>query len=247
MINQEDYTAPTEFHKDRGFYKEIWHFYYWNVVDMVYANTKVLDLGCGRGALIRYLESHKNCTVKGVDVSLDAKFICESSGVSCELKDINYEVPDDIGSYDYILLTASLEHLIDPKATLNMINSKMKPGAEIIIVVPNFSFIVWRWYYLTGANVKKYWNAGEVKDINGLQPDGHLQFFTPATLNWLLENTGFGVKEWSNTRKFEERKKPPNGIKGLVYNWLLLPVYNAMPLIPVFCPLLVVRAKKIKA
>ena len=44
-------------------------------------NSRVLDLGCGDGALLAHLQQHKGCTGYGVELNDDNVLACVQRGV----------------------------------------------------------------------------------------------------------------------------------------------------------------------
>jgi len=86
-------------------------------------------------------------------------------------------IPDSIadGSLDAVTLFHVLEHLPDPRTTLAQIQRKLRPGGLLVIEVPNWS--------------------SHMRRLRGLRwqfvLDHHLNHFTAASLNSLVEKSGF--------------------------------------------------------
>jgi methionine biosynthesis protein MetW len=99
--------------------------------------TKVLDLGCGQGDLLFYLQEHKN--VRGVGIEFDEKkaAFCIARGLSV----LQGNFIDEVGDYgpdhfDYIILSQTLQQVYEPeKLILNLIEI----GKKVIVSFPNFS------------------------------------------------------------------------------------------------------------
>jgi len=205
------------------YYKRDWHEYYSAIVRLIPPNVYVLDIGCGRGGLLKYLRDKLNCRVKGCDISDEAIKICKEKGIDAFKCDVEKEKIQ--GKYDVIVLSAVLEHLIDPVSVLKRLKNNLKKEGSIVVGVPNFSYILARIQYLLGRNVKRFDSSQESLRL-GIQPYGHLHFFNKATLSYLLKRTGYDPIEWSYYTG--------RGVFGLHINHAL------------FAPFIAVRAKKIE-
>ncbi|MEO6093295.1 MAG: methyltransferase domain-containing protein [Novosphingobium sp.] len=93
--------------------------------------------------------------------------------------------PDD--HFDVILFCEVIEHLTqDPAAALAEIRRVLSPGGRLIVTTPNAACL---------RNVGRMLQGKSVADrYSAYGPYGrHNREYTPAELNTLLENTGFGV------------------------------------------------------
>ncbi len=109
--------------------------------------SRVLDLGCGDGALLESLQSSRG--VKGYGVEIDPANV-----LSCLKKNINILQLDlDEGltefadnSFDYVIMTQALQALQCPDKTLR---EMVRVGRECIITFPNFGLWKHRVYLST--------------------------------------------------------------------------------------------------
>jgi SAM-dependent methyltransferase len=131
----------------------------------------VLDFGCGDGSVLKSLTCRQRL---GVDVNSVARQAAERNGIIC------FDTLDGIGptSVDVAISHHSLEHVPSPLLTLREIQSKLKPGGRLLIVVPIDDWRVQRAYDPT--------------DINH-----HLYTWTPNLLGHLLYEAGFDTKTLS--------------------------------------------------
>ena len=52
------------------------------IAELVPAGSRVLDLGCGTGALLAYLQEHKGCSGYGVELADANLLACVQRGVN---------------------------------------------------------------------------------------------------------------------------------------------------------------------
>lgn len=141
-------------------------------------NGKALDVGCGCGEHLLWLKKHGWSEVHGVEISKRAAALANDNGldVFCgELADAHY--PDNY--FDYISLVHVLEHTHDPMLTLREVHRVLKPGALLVVGVPNF---------------ESYENTvfGKHQSILKEVPR-HLYHFSRNTLTRMLDESGFRV------------------------------------------------------
>lgn len=105
--------------------------------------SKVLDVGCGAGALSLYIASQK-CEVIGIDIAENAISAAKKSADSMSIKNVQFfamdfpkKVPVGKDRFDMILCIEVLEHLIEEKLALKRIKELLSPGGIAIISVPS--------------------------------------------------------------------------------------------------------------
>jgi len=79
------------------------------VASMVEANSRVLDVGCGDGALLRLLAAEKGVDARGIELSQRGVNDCVAQGLSVIQGDADTDLaayPDD--SFDYVILSQTL-------------------------------------------------------------------------------------------------------------------------------------------
>ncbi|MBN1288977.1 MAG: class I SAM-dependent methyltransferase, partial [Actinobacteria bacterium] len=100
-------------------------------------DSKILEIGCGGGALLALLES-KGHIATGVDIYEDAVKLAIKNTMGCDVVRCDaIELPFEDSSFDRILSHHVLEHLHDlPKALLEW-RRVLKPGGIIAVCTPN--------------------------------------------------------------------------------------------------------------
>ena len=93
-------------------------------------STRILDVGCGNGALLKALERSGFKNLHGVDPFIDR------SVSSPHITITKGELGDLRGEYRFILLSHSLEHMPDPRAALREVARICSPGGHALIALP---------------------------------------------------------------------------------------------------------------
>lgn len=110
------------------------------VADLIPPASRVLDLGCGSGALLAYLIEHKRCTGTGVDSDNELVIKAVRRGLSIIDLDIEAGLPDFAdGSYDTVVMSRTLQAIRHPRRLLEEMG---RVGERVIVSVPNFG--LWR-------------------------------------------------------------------------------------------------------
>ena len=106
------------------------------ISNIVKKNSRVLDIGCADGTLLKMLKSEKNISGQGIEIDYRKVEICLRKGLSVVEGDANNEItnfPDH--SFDYVILSQTLQTVSKPKWVLNEI---LRIGKHAIISFPNF-------------------------------------------------------------------------------------------------------------
>ncbi len=99
--------------------------------------SKVLDLGCGNGDLLAWLETHKGVRCTGIEQDKEKAAHCIARGLSVLQGDLNEEVEDyPTGSFDYVILSQTLQQVFEPA---QLLTSLARIGRKVIVSFPNFS------------------------------------------------------------------------------------------------------------
>jgi len=101
--------------------------------------SKVLDLGCGDGSLLRLLVDKNEARVQGIELREDAIYKCVEKGVSVFHGDIEGGLtgyPDQ--SFDYAILNQSMQ---ETRNVDFVIREALRVSARVIVGLPNFAHI----------------------------------------------------------------------------------------------------------
>ena len=89
------------------------------VADMVPPNTRLLDVGCGDGALLDYLVHEKGVDGRGIELSTGGVNACVTQGLSVIQGDADTDLdhyPD--GAFDYVILSQTIQATRNPGAMI---------------------------------------------------------------------------------------------------------------------------------
>ena len=109
--------------------------------------SRVLDLACGNGELLKSLKQEKQ--VKGYGLEINPQNIerCIVNGINVLEQDIDRGLGNfRDGSFDTVIMTQALQVLRHPHQVLD---EMLRVGRECIVTFPNFGHWRCRWYLST--------------------------------------------------------------------------------------------------
>jgi methionine biosynthesis protein MetW len=110
------------------------------VADAVPAGARVLDIGCGDGALLAYLRDSKGVDARGIDVSSANVASAVARGLSVVQGDADADLGDYPDSaFDMVILSDALQAMRSPATVLGEL---VRIGQRAIVSFPNFGH--WR-------------------------------------------------------------------------------------------------------
>jgi methionine biosynthesis protein MetW len=156
------------------------------VANMIPAGVRVLDVGCGAGALVRVLRGVTRAEFLGIEPDAMRAERARSHGLNVRTGYLTRELVNELGLFDIVLLTDVLEHLPDPQSLLLIVREALRPGGIVIISVPNVAHWSVRLCLLRG--IFQY-------QPSGIMDATHLRWFTADSIKSLLAYSGFKVME----------------------------------------------------
>jgi methionine biosynthesis protein MetW len=108
------------------------------IAHWVSAATHVLDLGCGDGVMLDYLQSDKKCIGYGIEIDDDKIPVCIERGVSVIQQDMEggLAIFAD-NAFDTVLCLSALQMMKNVEGVLRDIT---RVGREAIVSFPNFAY-----------------------------------------------------------------------------------------------------------
>jgi methionine biosynthesis protein MetW len=106
------------------------------VADLVPSGTRVLDVGCGEGALLHHLAQTKNVDARGIELRQEGVNACVQQGLSVVQGNAETDLKDyPSDAFDYVILSQTLQAMRDPRGTLGEL---LRIGKHAIISFDNF-------------------------------------------------------------------------------------------------------------
>ncbi len=107
------------------------------IASWIEPGSRVIDLGCGKGELLKYLISNKKVIGSGIEHDENKVAQCIENGLSVLQGDINEEVPDyPENTFDYVILSQTLQQVYEPDTLIRLM---LQIGKKAVVSFPNFS------------------------------------------------------------------------------------------------------------
>ncbi|MFC1808720.1 methionine biosynthesis protein MetW [Candidatus Omnitrophota bacterium] len=123
------------------------------IIDFVEQGSKVLDLGCGDGALLRSLIDQKQVRGRGVDIDEENVIAAINKGVSVFQLNIDEGLADyQDNSFDYVILNQTIQEVAKPDL---VVEEMLRVGKKVVVSFPNFGNIKLLLYMLFCGKMPK--------------------------------------------------------------------------------------------
>ncbi len=110
------------------------------IVSLVRPGARVLDIGCGEGALLELLADQKQVDGRGLEISPLGVQACLSRGLAVVQGDADRDLADfPTRAFDYAILSSTLQQVREPKTVLAEL---LRIAERAIVSLPNFGH--WR-------------------------------------------------------------------------------------------------------
>jgi methionine biosynthesis protein MetW len=108
--------------------------------EMIPHGSRVLDLGCGDGALLLWLKEQKSVQARGVEQNRELVQKAIARGVTVYQGDLEESLAEyPPGAFDYVILSQTLQ---ESRRPLAVIEGMLRIGRHAVIAFPNFGH--WR-------------------------------------------------------------------------------------------------------
>lgn len=170
------------------------------VARLVPEGSRVLDLGCGDGALLAYLQTRRGCNGYGIEIADDNVLACVRKGVKViQLNlDEGLSMFDD-ASFDVVLQIDTLQHLRNAEV---MLRETVRVGRIGIVAFPNFGHwpnrlsvlagrmpvtrrLPYQWYDTPNIRVGTYADFAVLAQRNGLNVQDSFGLQDGHTVRWM--------------------------------------------------------------
>ncbi len=151
------------------------------VSSFIEEGSRVLDVGCGEGMVLKFLRAQKNIKGVGVDISPKAIEQVKADGFEGVVGDVTSGILEGMAKSDYILLLDIIEHLYDSEKLLLYLKSQANKG--ILVHIPNTGHYIYRLRLLFGRTPSQWLYF----------PNEHIRFWTVRDFHWWAQGLGFRV------------------------------------------------------
>ena len=178
------------------------------IADLIEKDTRVLDVGCADGTLMKFLKDNKNIDIRGLELSKDKVQECIAKGLTViegnAEKDLK-QFPEK--SFDYVVLSQTLQAFLNPEL---VISELLRVGKKAIVTIPNFGYWKVRLHLLTKGTMPitktlpdEWYNTPNlhmctIKDFVYFVKSRNFKIFKSLALNdqnvSLINNTNLGIK-----------------------------------------------------
>jgi methionine biosynthesis protein MetW len=174
------------------------------LADLVPRGSRVLDLGCGNGAFLSFLQTQRGCTGYGVEIDDANVLACVQRGVS--VIQLNLEQGLSMfedQSFDVVLQIDTLQHLRNAET---MLRETARVGRMGVVAFPNFAHWPNRWSVLTGRMPVTKRLPYQWYDTPNIRVGTFSDFALLAQKNKLRITDAFGlqqgrvIRHWPNWR-----------------------------------------------
>jgi len=160
------------------------------VLNFVGREKTVLELGCGPGAMTRFMREQLDCRVTALELDPElarlAEPYCEKL-YQADLESFDFTVTFANQNFDVAIAADVLEHLQDPWACLRQVRKVLKPTGFLVVSIPNIAH---------NAVIAQLLAGRFPYQSKGLLDYTHLRFFTRRDIETLLLETGFLPQVW---------------------------------------------------
>ena len=106
------------------------------ISSLINENSKILDVGCGNGELMKYILENISKNIRGLEISKKNVQECIKKGLTV----IEGNAELDLGqfpdkSFNYVILSQTLQAFLNPEKVLYEL---LRVGKKAIVTIPNF-------------------------------------------------------------------------------------------------------------
>lgn len=169
------------------------------IASLVPTGSRVLDLGCGDGALLAHLQATRGCTGYGVEIDDTELLACVRRGVQV----LQFNLDEGLAmfgdnAFDVVLQIDTLQHLRNAET---MLKETARVGRIGIVAFPNFAHWPNRLSVMTGRMPVTKRLPYQWYDTPNIRVGTHADFEVLAQRNGLAIEDSFGLHEGRVVRR----------------------------------------------
>jgi methionine biosynthesis protein MetW len=148
------------------------------------SRVRVLDVGCGTGAVTLVANRGKDNEVWGIEPDPERAALAGARGINVTRGTLDHAFVRRHQPFDVVMLADVLEHVPAPAKLLGLAASALRPGGLVLLSVPNVAHWTMRLHLLRGRF--------DYSDT-GIRDATHLRWFTKTTIRALVQGCGLDV------------------------------------------------------
>ncbi len=137
------------------------------ILGLVKPGARVLDIGCGEGALLELLGHQKQVDGRGLEIQPANVALCLARGLAVVQGDADHDLDDfPTRAFDYAILSQTLQTVRQPRHVLSEL---LRVAERAIVSFPNFGHWRVRWSLMirgrmpmTGALPQAWWETENI-------------------------------------------------------------------------------------
>ena len=167
----------------------------------------ILEIGCSEGSTGDLALQQGKCRrYVGIELHEPSAVIARTRLSEVLVGDIEkMPLPFAPGSFDALIISEVLEHLIDPWAVLARLAPLVRPGGLVFASSPNISH-----HHVIRSLLRGRWDLAD----QGVMDRTHLRWFTPSSYAAMFDGAGFAIEEVRPVRPFGWKPRLFNRITG---------------------------------
>lgn len=167
----------------------------------------VLEIGCGDGTTGRLaLEAGKCSRYVGIELFPEAAERARRDLTEVLVGDVQtMELPFEPASFDAVILSEVLEHLVSPWAVMHRLAPLVRPGGLVLASSPNVA----HWRVVRELLKGRF----ELRD-SGVFDRTHMRWFTPSSFATMFEDAGFEIVSVAPVTPFSARTRLISRLSG---------------------------------